>query len=62
MADNSAIPDECSMKQMGKDQASKVFAQFGQDCEPQIEKMLSFVVGGTSGTDAMQRTLQDISN
>jgi len=37
---NTTIPDESSMKQMGNDQASKVFAQFGQDCEPEIEKML----------------------
>ena len=29
MQSNSGIPDENSMKQMGNDQASKVFAQFG---------------------------------
>lgn len=32
------IPDESSMKQLGNEQASKVFAQFGQD--EAVNKML----------------------
>ena len=60
---NTTQPDESSLKLMGQNQAAKVFADFGQGCEPQIEQILKDggLMGG-QGTDAMQRTLKDISS